>query len=71
MSDYENEIKKEYGEKVFRSANELLEKHEKAQRVEVNDDSIGLKKTYTKPVAEALLRQKKATKSKKYFFMKK
>jgi hypothetical protein len=65
----EEDIKKSVETKVYNSAVELLEKH-KGEKVLVCDDQHGRYKTYSKPVAEALLLKKRATRPKKYFFMK-
>ena len=70
MNKGEQLIKNTVDKKVYDSAIDLLEKHDKADKILVNNEEEGKQRYYKKPVAEALLLHKRATKPKKYFFMK-
>lgn len=67
MNEVEDKIKSIYGERVLRSAHEHLDKHDKCDIVEINDDHAGARVKYKSDVAEALIRQKRASRPRKYF----
>jgi len=69
MTKTEQEIKSAVSKKVYDSACDLLDKHKDAPMITVNDDEHGAVRSYKKPVADALLLKKRASKPKKYFFM--